>query len=121
MKCQPKLYLHGGSDSTISIKIHFIAHIKPENATLSICPTTGSSTQWLCDKLEGWGGVDDGRKVQEGGDICTPVTGSCFLFMFGRNQLNIVKQLTPNKKFKKRNPSLRVRKIVQVKLKCSNH
>lgn len=42
MKCQPKLYLHGGSDSTISIKIKLIAHIKPENA-LSICPTTGSS------------------------------------------------------------------------------
>ena len=33
MKCQPKLYLHGGSDSTISIKIKLIAHIKPENAT----------------------------------------------------------------------------------------
>ena len=35
----------------------------------------------LCDNLEGWGGVGDGRGVQEGGDTHThiykPVADSC--------------------------------------------
>ena len=31
----------------------------------------------LCASLEGWDGVGDGREVQEGGDICTPVADSC--------------------------------------------
>ena len=31
----------------------------------------------LCDNLEGWDGVEGGRGVQEGGDICIPVADSC--------------------------------------------
>ena len=31
----------------------------------------------LCDNLEGWDGVGDGKEVQEGGDICIPVADSC--------------------------------------------
>ena len=31
----------------------------------------------LCDNLEVWDGVGDGREVQERGDICVPMTGSC--------------------------------------------
>ena len=31
----------------------------------------------LCDNLEGWDGVRDGSRVQEGGDICIPVADSC--------------------------------------------
>ena len=27
----------------------------------------------LCDNPEGWDGVGDGRRIQEGGDICIPV------------------------------------------------
>ena len=30
----------------------------------------------LCDNLEGWDGVGDGREIQEGGDTCIPVTDS---------------------------------------------
>ena len=30
----------------------------------------------LCDNLEGWDGVEDGREVQEGKDICTPMADS---------------------------------------------
>ena len=30
----------------------------------------GSSNQVLCDNLEGWDGVGDGREVQEGGGMC---------------------------------------------------
>ena len=31
----------------------------------------------LCDNLEGWDGVDDGREVQEGKYIRTPMADSC--------------------------------------------
>ena len=31
----------------------------------------------LCINLEGWDGVGDGREVQKGGDICTPMADSC--------------------------------------------
>ena len=32
--------------------------------------------QGLCINLEGWDGEGDGREVQEGGDICTPMADS---------------------------------------------
>ena len=32
----------------------------------------------LCDNLEGWDGVGDGREAQEGGDMCIPVADSCW-------------------------------------------
>ena len=31
----------------------------------------------LCDHLERWDGAEDGREVQEGGDICVAVADSC--------------------------------------------
>ena len=31
----------------------------------------------LCDNLDGWDGVGDGREVQEGGDIGIPAADSC--------------------------------------------
>ena len=33
--------------------------------------------QGLCINLEGWDGEGDGREIQEGGDICTPMADSC--------------------------------------------
>ena len=33
--------------------------------------------QGLCINLEGWDGAGDGREVQKGGDICTPMADSC--------------------------------------------
>ena len=33
--------------------------------------------QGLCINLEGWHGAGDGREVQKGGDICTPMADSC--------------------------------------------
>ena len=47
----------------------------------------------LCDNLEGWDGVGDGREVQEGKDM---YTYDWFMLMYGRNQQNIVKQLSFN-------------------------
>ena len=32
--------------------------------------------QGLCINLEGWDGESDGREVQKGGDICTPMAYS---------------------------------------------
>ena len=52
----------------------------------------------LCDNLEEWDGVGGGREVQEGGDMYTPMAD--FMLLYGRNQHNIVKQLSSNKKFK---------------------
>ena len=40
----------------------------------------------LCDNVEGWDGVGGGTEGQEGGDIC--------MYTCGRNQHNIVKQLS---------------------------
>ena len=31
----------------------------------------------LCNNLEGWGGEEGGREVQEGGDIGIPMADSC--------------------------------------------
>ena len=31
----------------------------------------------LCDNLEGWNRVENGREVQEGGERCIPVADSC--------------------------------------------
>ena len=33
--------------------------------------------QGLCISLEGWGGEEDGREVQNRGDICIPMADSC--------------------------------------------
>ena len=33
--------------------------------------------QGLCINIEGWEGEEDGRGVQKGGDICTPMADSC--------------------------------------------
>jgi len=37
----------------------------------------GSSNSVLCDNLEGWDEVGDGKEVQEGRDILIPVADSC--------------------------------------------
>ena len=33
--------------------------------------------QGLCVNLEGWNREEDGGEVQQGGDICIPMTDSC--------------------------------------------
>ena len=33
--------------------------------------------QGLWINLEGWDGEGDGREVQKGGDVCTPMVDSC--------------------------------------------
>ena len=50
--------------------------------------------QGLWINLEGWDGEGDGREVQEGGDIGTPMAD--FMLIFDRKQQNSVKQLSLN-------------------------
>ena len=38
----------------------------------------GSSNPGLCDNLQGWDGVEAGKEVLEGGDICIPMADSCW-------------------------------------------
>ena len=43
---------------------------------MEICwMTQGAQTG---DNLEGWDGVGGGRKIQQGGEICTPMADSCW-------------------------------------------
>ena len=38
---------------------------------------SGNSNRGSCINLEGWDGEADGREVQNGGDMCTPMADSC--------------------------------------------
>ena len=51
--------------------------------------------QGLCDNLEGWDGVGDGREVWEGGDMGVPMADSCCCMTDGKPR-NSVKQLSFN-------------------------
>ena len=33
---------------------------------------------WLCDTLEEWDGVGDGKEAHEGGDICIAMADPCW-------------------------------------------
>ena len=44
---------------------------------VGLCCMTQGLKLGLCDNLEGWDGVGEGRGVQEGGDMCVPVADSC--------------------------------------------
>ena len=48
-----------------------------QRASGNLLYDVGSSNQGLCDNLEGWAGVESGREVLEGGDICIPMADSC--------------------------------------------
>ena len=37
----------------------------------------GCSNPMLCDILKGWDGVGGGKKAQEGGNICMPMSDPC--------------------------------------------
>ena len=41
------------------------------------CMIQGNSSLVLCNNPEGWDEGRDGREVQEGGDIWTPMDDSC--------------------------------------------
>ena len=44
---------------------------------MGICCMAKKLKEGLFINLEGWGGERDGREIQEGGDICTPMADSC--------------------------------------------
>ena len=55
---------------------HTFPHVK-SIASRNFLYDAGSSSLVLCDNLEGWDGVRDGREDQERRDICIPMTDSC--------------------------------------------
>ena len=44
---------------------------------MGICCMAQETQTGLFINLEGWDGEGEGREVQEGGDICTPLDDSC--------------------------------------------
>ena len=65
---------------------------------VSLMNDTGHSKPVLCDNLEGGGGEEGGREVQEGGDTCIPKADSyrctaktsqyCKITIFQLNKFN---------------------------------
>ena len=62
--------MYGESNMETYITIHKI----DSQWEFALC--LGELKQGLCINLEGWDGEGDGREVQEGGDICIPMTDS---------------------------------------------
>ena len=62
--------MYGESNMETYITIHKI----DTQWEFALC--LGELKQGLCINLEGWDGEGDGREVQEGGDICIPMTDS---------------------------------------------
>ena len=52
--------------------------IVTQAASGNLLHDSGSASPVLCDSLEGWDGVGGGRGDREGGDICIPMTDSCW-------------------------------------------
>ena len=44
---------------------------------MGLCSMTQETKKGLCINLEGWNGEGDGREVQKGGDMRTPMADSC--------------------------------------------
>ena len=64
MKCMERV--------TWKLTLPYVKQIGNGNLLMSQGTQTGALYQ-----LEGWDAEGDGRKVQEGGDICTPMADSC--------------------------------------------
>ena len=62
--------MYGESNMGTYITIHKI----DSQWEFALC--LGELKQGLCINLEGWDGEGDGREVQEGGDLCIPMTDS---------------------------------------------
>ena len=45
---------------------------------MGICCMAQETQTGFCINLEEWDGEGDGREAQEGGDICIPMTDSCW-------------------------------------------
>ena len=60
------------------MEIYALPFVKQKPSRNLLCDT-GSSTQnpVLCDNLEGWDSVGNGKSVQDRGVLCIPVADSC--------------------------------------------
>ena len=64
--------------------------------------------QGLCINLEWWDGEEDGREVQKGGNICTPVADSCQCMA---KPIQCCKEISLQKKLKKNKTYITICKI----------
>ena len=53
-----------------SMETYTLPHVKQHQWEFAVWPRE------LCDNLEGWDGVEGGRVIQEGGNICISVADS---------------------------------------------
>ena len=85
----------GGTNWESRTETYTLSYAKLDTSG-NLLSDAGSSNLELCDNLEGWDRVGDRREGQEGGDIHN--TYGWFMLMYGRNQHNIVEQVSPNLK-----------------------
>ena len=60
-----------------SMETYILPYVK-QRASGNLLYEAENSNPVLCDNLEGWDGMGGRREVQEGGDICIPMAGSCW-------------------------------------------
>ena len=65
----------GGTNAESSKEIQTLPYLK-QRASGGLLYDAGSSNQALCDDLDRWHGVESGKEVLEGGDICIPMADS---------------------------------------------
>ena len=66
-----------GKNWESSTEIYTLPYMK-QISSGNLLHDTGSSNPVLCDYLEVWDAVRDGREILEGGDTCTPMVDSCW-------------------------------------------
>ena len=83
----------GGTNGQSSMETNTLSYVK-QIGSGNLLYDSGSSNRCFATTSRG------GWEVQEGGDIC--ITYDQFMLIHGRNQHNVVKQLSPFKNFFKR-------------------
>ena len=66
-----------GENWESSTEIYTLPYMK-QISSGNLLHDTGSSNPVLCDYLEVWDAVRDGREILEGGGTCTPMVDSCW-------------------------------------------
>ena len=106
----------GGMNKESNIETYTLPCVK-QIADGRLLYDSRAQTRLLCDNLEGWDGVAGGREIQEGGDICMPMTDSCWIMQKPMQYCKtILLQLKINKLYFFRKEKLQVDIIHKAKL-----
>ena len=85
----------GGMNWEKSMETHLLPYVNRWKVDFVVWHIELNSV--LCDNLEGWDMEEDRRGIRRGGHTC-----GRFMFKYGKNQHNIVKQLSSTKKRKEK-------------------